>query len=82
MPEVFAASCATYYPSFALFPASDGSHQVCVVYLDSGEAPACAQLTAKQGTRSVDVAAGQQSLVFVYRTSVTDLHLAVGPIQP
>jgi hypothetical protein len=34
------------------------------------------------GQLSVDVTSGQQSLVFVYGTSLTDLHLAVGPIQP
>ena len=41
-----------------------------------------AQLTAKQGQSGVDVTEGQQSIVFVYGTSATDLHLAVGPIQP
>ena len=31
---------------------------------------------------SVDISAGQQTLVHVYGTSVTDLHVAVGSIQP
>lgn len=47
VPEIFAASSATYDTPFALFPAAAGSHQVSVVYSDSGVAPTCAQLTAK-----------------------------------
>ena len=82
LPEIFAASSATYDTSFALFPEAAGNHHVSVVFSDSGVTPTCAQLTAKQGTTSVDTAAGQQSLLFVYGTSVTDLHLAIGPIQP
>jgi hypothetical protein len=81
VPEIFATSSTTYNTPFALFPTSAGTHQVSVVYSGSGVAPTCAQLTAKQGATSVDVAAGQESLVFVYGTSPTDLHLAVGPVQ-
>ena len=38
--------------------------------------------SARQGTVSVDVAAGQQVEAYVYGTSATDLHLALAPLQP
>jgi hypothetical protein len=47
----------------------------------SGNSPTCAQLTQKQGTTSVDIAAGQQVEAYVYGTSSTDLHLAAALIQ-
>jgi hypothetical protein len=81
VPEIFATDTATYTTGFALFPVAAGSHQVSVVWSNTSVAPTCARLTAKQGETSVDATAGQQSLVFVYGTSLTDLHLAVGPIQ-
>jgi hypothetical protein len=81
VPEIFATDTATYTTGFALFPVAVGSHQVSVVWSNTSVAPTCAGLTAKQGQTSVDTTAGQQSLVFVYGTSLTDLHLAVGPIQ-
>ena len=79
LPYVFAASGG---PSQAIFPTTPGTHQISVVANSDSTLPTCAALGPKQGQMSVDVTAGQQVLVYVYGTSVTDLHLAVGPIQP
>ncbi len=82
IPHIFAADGQAPVSSFALFATSPGTHQVSVVAWTSSIQPTCAQLTARQGTTSVDVSGGQQIETFVYGTSDTDLHLAVAPIQP
>lgn len=82
LPEIFAASSAEFNTPFALFPVTPGTHEVSVATWTGSATPTCAQLTAKQGQTSVAATGGQQNLVFVYGTSATDLHLAVGPIQP
>ncbi len=79
LPYVFATSGG---PSQAIFPTTPGTHQISVVANSDSTLPTCAALVPKQGGMSVDLTAGQQVLVYVYGTSVTDLHLAVGPIQP
>ena len=81
VPYIFAADDSPIKSSFPLFPTSPGTHQVSVVSWSSSTQPACAQLTSKQGTTSIDVADGQQILVFVYGTSATDLHLVSAPIK-
>jgi hypothetical protein len=81
VPEIFAVSSATYTTAFALFPVTPATHQVSVAAY-SGSNATCAQLTPKQGTVSIDVTAGQNIMAFVYGTSLTDLHVALGPIQP
>ena len=82
LPEIFAASSPEFNTPFALFAVPPATHQVSVATWTDSATPTCAQLTSRQGQTSVDVTAGQQSLVFVYGTSATDLHLAVGPVQP
>lgn len=67
---------------FAVFAAAPGTHQLALVSWTDSAAPTCAQLTARQGATSTDLAAGQQVEAFVYGTSLTDLHLALAPIAP
>lgn len=81
LPYIFAVDGQQPVSSFALFAATPGSHQVSLVSWTSGTTPTCAQLTAKQGTTSVDVTAGQQIEAYVYGTSATDVHLALAPIE-
>ena len=78
LPYVFATSG----PSQSIFQTAPGTHQISVVQYGAGALPTCAGLAPKQGQMSVQVSAGQQVLVYIYGTSLTDLHLAVGPIQP
>ena len=82
VPHIFASATATVQSSFALFPAAAGSHQVSVASFDTGSSPACKDLTAKQGTITVQLTAGEEALTFVYGTTPTDLHLAIAPIAP
>jgi hypothetical protein len=82
LPLLFALSTATPMSFFALFPAASGTHQISVVFWTDRTLPTCAELTARQGTASVDVAAGQQIIAFVYGASATDLHLIAAPIRP
>lgn len=81
VPQIFAAGTATIQSAFALFPATAGSHQVSVVY-DGDSGLTCKDLTAKQGTTTVQLTAGEEALTFVYGTGPTDLHLAIAPIAP
>jgi hypothetical protein len=78
LPYVF----ATTGPSQSVFPTAPGSHQISVVANSDSSLPTCAALTLKQGQTSVMLDAATQSLVYIYGTSLTDLQLAVGPIQP
>lgn len=78
LPYIFATSA----PEQSIFPTTPGTHQISVVAYPQGTLPTCAALAPKQGQTSVTVADGQQTLVYVYGTSDTDLHLAIGPIQP
>jgi hypothetical protein len=80
LPYAFAVDGEAPVSGFALFATSPGSHQVSVVGWTSSDTPTCAQLTALQGTTTVNVSAGQQIEAYVYGTSVTDLHLALAPI--
>jgi hypothetical protein len=80
LPYVFAASGSG--SSEAVFATTPGTHQISVVANGDSTLPTCSGLTPKQGQLSVDLTAGQQTLAFIYGTSVTDLHLAVAPIQP
>jgi hypothetical protein len=66
--------------SYSIFPVSPGTHQVSVVSWTESTTPTCAELTAKQGSTSIDVTAGQQVETYVYGTSLTDLHLADAPL--
>ncbi|HEY7858436.1 MAG TPA: hypothetical protein VIC82_08035 [Candidatus Nanopelagicales bacterium] len=81
VPYAFAADGVAPVSSFAVFATSPGTHQVSVVAWTSSTAPTCAQLTAKQGTTSVQVGAGQQIEAYLYGTSATDTHIAFAPIQ-
>ena len=82
LPKVFASNPNGDAPTnFAEFPATAGTHQVSVVATTSFDTPTCASLTPKTGTTSATVTAGQQTLAFVYGTSLSDLHIALGPIQ-
>ncbi len=82
LPEIFASNPNGDAPTnFAEFPAAAGTHQVSVVATTSFDTPTCASLTAKTGTTSATLTAGQQTLAFVYGTSLSDLHIALGPIQ-
>ena len=81
VPLIFNSDSARIQSAFAIFPTAPGTHQVSVVAWMSGNSPTCAQLTQKQGTTSVDIAAGQQVEAYVYGTSSTDLHLAAALIQ-
>lgn len=82
VPQVFAAADSSIKSGFALFPTAAGSHQVSVVgWPTDGPAATCAALTQKQGQTSVDVTADQQVEVFIYGTSLTDLHLVAAPIK-
>ena len=78
IPYLFPVSA----PAQSLFPTAPGTHQISVVGNSVGQMPTCAALGPKQGQMSVDLTAGQQVLVYVYGTSISDLHLAVAPIQP
>jgi len=82
LPEIFAAATGSIISKYAIFATTPGSHQVSVVNYTGGGAPTCDQLTAKQGTTTVNVNAGQQIEAYVYGTSATDLHLAFAPLQP
>jgi hypothetical protein len=82
VPLLFALSTATPQSFFALFPTTPGTHQLSVVAWTDRVLPTCAQLTARQGAASVTVTAGQQSIAFVYGSSLTDLHLVTAPIAP
>jgi hypothetical protein len=82
IPHIFASGTAAIVSPYALFPATAGSHQVSVVAFDTGSEPACKDLTAKQGTTTVQLTAGEEALTFVYGTGATDLHLAIAPIAP
>lgn len=79
VPYLFVTSGST---SQAIFPTTPGTHQISVVAYGESALPTCAALGPKQAQMSVGVTAGQQVLVYVYGTAATDLHLAVGPIQP
>jgi hypothetical protein len=81
VPYAFADGSASPASGFALFATAPGPHQVSVVGWTDTTAPTCAQLTAKQGTTSAEVTAGQQIEAFVYGTSDTDLHIALAPIS-
>ncbi len=80
-PYIFAVAASPIKSSFAIFTTTPGAHQVSVVAWTSSYPPTCAQLTAKQGTTTIDVAAGQQVEAYVYGTSVKNVHLAVAPLQ-
>lgn len=67
---------------FAVFATTPGTHQVSVVSWDSSTPPTCKQLTKRQGTVSVDVAANQQVELYVYGKMLTALHLVAAPVQP
>ena len=81
LPYIFNSASSKIVSGFAVFPTAPGTHQVSVVPWSSSVTPTCAQLTHKQGTISIDVAAGQQVEAYVYGTSPTDLHLAAAAIQ-
>jgi hypothetical protein len=78
LPYVFAVSGSSH----SVFATMPGTHDISVVADSGSDLPACAALAPKQGHASVEIAAGQQDLVDVYGTSLTDLALAVAPIQP
>ncbi len=82
LPFLFALSTATPTSFFALFPVTPVAHQISVVLWTDRVLPTCAELTARQGTTSVNVAPGQQIIAFVYGSSATDLHLVAAPVRP
>jgi hypothetical protein len=81
-PQIFAADGQAPVSNFALFATTAGAHQVSVDIEQSGVTPTCASLTTKQSTSTVNVAAGQQILAFLYGTSPTDAHIVFAPIAP
>jgi hypothetical protein len=81
VPYIFAADSSSIPSQFAIFPTTPGAHQVSVVSWTSSVQPTCHQLKQRQGSTSITVAAGQQDLVFVYGPTLSDLHIAVAPIQ-
>ena len=82
VPYIFASATSPVKSGYSIFPVAPGTHQVSIVAWTTDVAPTCAQLTHKQGTMSISVTAGQQVEVYAYGTSLTDLHLAAGPVQP
>ena len=82
LPEMFAADGVAPVSNFAEFATTPGPHQVSVDIEQPGVSPTCASLTTKQSTSTVNVAAGQQILAFLYGTSATDAHLAYAPVAP
>jgi hypothetical protein len=81
VPDIFAADGVAPVSGFAVFAASAATHHVSVAEDDGGVEPTCAGLQKKeQGGTDVSLAAGQQVLAYVYGSSKTDLHLALGPI--
>jgi hypothetical protein len=81
VPYVFAADGVAPVSSFAVFATPPGTHQVSVVSWLSSTQPKCAQLTKRQGSTSITVTAGQQVELFVYGSSLSDLHILAAPIQ-
>jgi hypothetical protein len=81
VPYIFSVDGKAPVSSFALFATAPGSHQVSVVSWTELTVPTCAQLSARQGTTSVDVTDGEQIEAYVYGTSDTDLHLALAPVK-
>lgn len=82
LPEIFAADGVAPVSNYAEFATTPGAHQVSADIEQSSQAPTCAQLTTRQSTSTVTVAAGQQILAFLYGTSATDAHLAYAPVAP
>jgi hypothetical protein len=82
LPYIFNAATSAIQSAFAIFPTTAGTHQVSVVSWPSAVTPTCKQLVKGQSPMSVTLAAGQQSLLFVYGSSLTALHLLAVPIQP
>ena len=80
VPYIFATDGKAPASSEAVFVTTPGAHQVSVDIDSPTDAPTCAQLTTKQSTSTVTVAAGQQVLAFLYGTSPTDAHLVYAPI--
>jgi hypothetical protein len=81
VPYVFAADGASPVSSYAVFATPPGSHQVSVVSWVSSTQPRCAQLTKRQSPTSVTVAGGQQVELFVYGSTLSDLHILAAPIR-
>ncbi|MEO8887940.1 MAG: hypothetical protein ABI301_02805, partial [Jatrophihabitantaceae bacterium] len=82
VPYITNETTPTITSSFAVFAAAPGPHQLALVSWTSVDTPKCAQLTAMLGSTSTTLTADQQVEAYVYGTSVTDLHLALAPIQP
>jgi hypothetical protein len=80
VPEIFAADGQAPVSNFAEFATAPGAHQVSVDIETSGTDLTCAKLTTRQSTSTVNIAAGQQVLAFLYGTSATDAHLVYAPI--
>jgi hypothetical protein len=81
IPYIFAADGVSPVSSFAVFATPPGSHQVSVVSWNSSTPPSCAQLTNRQSPTSVTVTGGQQVELFVYGSTLSDLHILAAPIQ-
>jgi hypothetical protein len=83
VPGPYIFNSGTPTSAYAIFTTDPGTHQVSVVNPTSENTPTCTKLfTSKsQGLTSVTVAAGQQVILFVYGSTLTDLHLLPAPIQ-
>jgi hypothetical protein len=82
LPTIEAIDGEAPVSDFALFAAAAGSHAVSVVAWTGSDEPTCDQLTAKQGTTTQTVTAGQQILALVYGSSATDVHVVLASIAP
>ncbi|PZS15650.1 MAG: hypothetical protein DLM57_12230 [Pseudonocardiales bacterium] len=80
VPYLFNGDIEGISTSYSIFPTTPGPHQVSVVAWTQSSEPTCTQLTARQGTTSIDVTAGNQVEAYVHGTSLTDLHLAIAPL--
>jgi hypothetical protein len=82
LPDIFPADGVAPVSSFAVFATTAAAHHLSVAFDNSSTQPKCADLAPKQGGTDVTLAAGQQALALVYGTKNSDLHIAVGLIQP
>lgn len=68
---------------FQVFPLPPSVHKLAVAGWNGSAMPPCEKLLGnQQGASTVTLAQGQQIIAFVYGSSMTDLHLMLGPLAP